>query len=234
MKLDGNTVSGRFISRPNRFLTLVEVDGEVLPSHLPDPGRLQELLLPGAELLLRPVPPGTQRKTRYTTVMVRRGRQWISLVSSLPNRFVGEALSQGILPMFRGYSVVKAEIAHGRHRFDFLLRDPAGQDFYLEVKSVTYVEQGIAQFPDAVSLRAARHLEALQKLVARGIGAGVLFVCQRPDAREFQPMWERDPNFSRALVAANSAGVRVWCITLHVSPTEITLFREIPVNLHHS
>ena len=82
------------MGRPNRFITLVEVEGKIVRSHLPDPGRLKELLIPGADLLLRPVPEGSQRKTKFSTVMVRHEGELISLVSALPNRFVKELLKQ--------------------------------------------------------------------------------------------------------------------------------------------
>jgi len=233
VKIEGPLITGRFVARPNRFVTLVDVEGEIVRSHLPDPGRLRELLVPGAELLLRPRPEGANRKTDYSTVMVRHEGQLVSLVSALPNRFVRESLIAGELPMFQGYALLRPEITVGRHRFDFLLRDPDQHPFYLEVKSVTFVEAGVAMFPDAVSERGSRHARALQELIeAGGAGAGVLFVCQRSDAREFRPMWDRDPKFGRAIAEAHGAGVRVWCITVKVDMNEMTFFREIPVNLN--
>lgn len=231
MQIEGPLIKGRFHSRPNRFLTVVEVDGKLVNSHLPDPGRLKELLLPGAELYLRPVPKDKFRKTRYTTVMVYHKGQFISLVSALPNQFVKESLEQRILPMLRNYKFLKQEVTVGKHRFDFLLETPQGNPFYLEVKSVTYVENGIAQFPDAVTERGARHAFALADLVEQGQEAGIMFVCQRKDGEVFRPMWERDPRFGNALIHAKSTGVYVWCITCFVSLKSITFFREIPVNL---
>ena len=71
MKIEGPLVSGKFVDRPNRFITMVAVDGQIVRSHLPDPGRLKELLIPGTELLLRPAPKGSERKTKFSTVMVR-------------------------------------------------------------------------------------------------------------------------------------------------------------------
>ena len=121
MKIEGPLIKGRFHSRPNRFLTVVEIDGELVQSHLPDPGRLKELLLPDAELYLRPVSDEIPRKTRFTTVMVRHNGQFISLVSTLPNRFVKESLIKNNLPMFRNYNLVRSEVAVGKNRFDFLL-----------------------------------------------------------------------------------------------------------------
>ncbi len=231
MKIEGPLVSGKFVDRPNRFIAMVAVDGQIVRSHLPDPGRLKELLIPGADLLVRPAPKGSERKTKYSTVMVRHEGQLISLVSALPNRFVLESLQEGILPMFKAFRFVRAEIAQGNHRFDFLLKDENENPFYLEVKSVTFVENGCAKFPDAVTARGARHAKALSDLVMNGKGAGILFVCQRPDADRFEPMWDRDPKFSQALYDAQKAGVLVWCIATNISETEMTYKTEIPVNL---
>jgi len=71
----------------------------------------------------------------------------------------------------------------------------------------------------------------LSDLVMNGKGAGILFVCQRPDADRFEPMWDRDPKFSQALYDAQKAGVLVWCIATNISETEMTYKTEIPVNL---
>lgn len=231
MKIEGPLVKAKFVERPNRFITMIEIDGIIHRSHLPDPGRLKELLFPGADLLVRPAPNDSERKTKFSTVMVNHNGQLISLVSALPNQFVKEALENKELFMFRDYSLVRPEVTIGRHRFDFLLKDPNGSDFYLEIKSVTFVEKGVAKFPDAVTERGARHAMTLKKLVEEGKGAGILFVCQRPDANSFQTMWYRDPKLGKAVLDANRAGVKVWCITLNISETDMTFNQEIPVNL---
>ena len=231
MNIKGPLIPAKFVERPNRFITIIDINGIKYRSHLPDPGRLKELLKPGANLLVRPAPENSERKTRYSTVMVNHDGQLISLVSSLPNQFVKEALVKKELPMFINHTLLRPEISVGSHRFDFLLQDIDGKNFYLEVKSVTFVENGVAQFPDAVTARGAKHALALKKLVESGEKAGILFVCQRPDAVSFRPMWERDPTLAKEVLKANRSGVKVWCITLNVSETEMTFHQEIPVNL---
>ncbi len=230
MKIDGPLIRATFIERPNRFVTHVKINGEIFKSHLPDPGRLRELLVPGVELLVRPTN-NVNRKTSYTTVMVRISGQLISLVSTLPNYFIKESLINKDLKMFHAYRLMKPEVKVKNHRFDFLLADRKNKPFYLEIKSVTYVKNGIAKFPDAVTKRGADHAKALMDLVSDGGRAGILFVCQRSDAVSFQPMWDRDPKFSEALFNAYSAGVKVWCITLNIFESEITFNKQIPVNL---
>lgn len=231
MKIKGPLIPAKFLERPNRFITIIDINGHQYRSHLPDPGRLKELLNPGADLLVRFVPENSKRKTRYTTVMVNHNGQLISLVSSLPNQFVKEAILKKELPMLKNHRLVRPEINVGNHRFDFLLQGSDKKNFYLEVKSVTFVENKVARFPDAITVRGRKHALALKRLVEIGEKAGILFVCQRPEPVLFRPMWERDPKLSRSVFEANLAGVKVWCITLNVSETEMTFYQEIPVNL---
>jgi sugar fermentation stimulation protein A len=231
MKIEGPLINAVFIERPNRFITIIEIGGEKHKSHLPDPGRLKELLIPGASLLVRPAPENKERSTAFTTIMVNLNGQWISLVSTLPNQFVKYSFQKNRIPIFQKYKLVRPEVTIRNHRFDFLLSNKSGKNFFLEVKSVTFAENGIAKFPDAVTTRGMNHAKTLTDLVKEGEFAGILFVCQRPDATLFEPMWDRDPMFSNVLFNAYKMGVKVWCITLNVSQTEISFNKEIPVNL---
>ena len=231
MKIDGPLINAVFIERPNRFITIIQIGGEKHKSHLPDPGRLKELLIPGASLLVRPAPGNKERSTAFTTIMVNLKGQWISLVSTLPNQFVKYSFQKNRIPIFQKYKLVRPEVTIRNHRFDFLLNNKSGKNFFLEVKSVTFVKDGIAKFPDAVTTRGMNHAKTLTDLVKEGEFAGILFVCQRPDATLFEPMWDRDPMFSNALFNAYKMGVKVWCITLNVSQTEISFNKEIPLNL---
>ena len=231
MEIQGPLIKGRFIERPNRFLTIVKIGNKSVESHLPDPGRLREILTPGRELYLRKVIESEHRKTEYSTILARYNGELVSLVSALPNQFVKECINSRILSFLKELELVKPEIVYGNHRFDFLLKDKFGAPFYLEVKSVTYVENGVAEFPDAVTIRGKRHVQSLHALVENGFQAGILFVVQRSDAHIFQPMWERDPKFGKALFNAFHGGVHVWCITTSISKTDMTFKKEIPVNL---
>ena len=231
MKFKEPLIKAKFVSRPNRFITVIEVNGEEHRSHLADPGRLKELLFPGVELLVRKIKNIQKRKTKYSTIMVRFKGQLISLVSTLPNQFVKDELIKQRLPFFQKFNLVRPEVAIGKHRFDFLLKDEEGEDFVLEVKSVTLVKNKIAMFPDAVTLRGKNHLQALKELVKKNQKTGVLFVCQRPDATSFQPMWQRDDKFCYALLEAHKFGVKIWCITLSISENGIKYNKEIPIYL---
>lgn len=229
MKITGPLIKGKFIDRPNRFITHIELEGKIVISHLPDPGRLLELLIPGAIVWLKPATKGSDRKTQYSTILVEKDGVLVSLDTTLPNKFLSIEFNN--IPLFNGWSQLKSEYKIGNHRLDFLLKDNHGREIYTEVKSVTFVENGIAQFPDAVTARGKRHVELLADLCKEGKKTMIVFICQRPDANIFQPMWERDPVFSKALVNAKQADVNIKCFTTNVFLKEITYCREIPVNL---
>ena len=231
MKFKEPLTKAKFVSRPNRFITIIDINGEKHRSHLADPGRLKELLFPGVELLVREIKNIEKRKTQFSTIMVRFKGQLISLVSTLPNQFVKDELIKQRLPFFQKFNLVRPEVTIGKHRFDFLLEDEAGENFIMEVKSVTLVKNEIAMFPDSVTLRGKNHVQALKELVKKNKKTGVLFVCQRPDATSFQPMWQRDDKFCYALHEAHKFGVKIWCITLSISENGIKYNKEIPIYL---
>lgn len=229
MRMPHPLTVGRFVRRDNRFRAVVEVDGRRVAAHVPTSGRLGELLTPGRELRLAPMP-GPHRKTGYDLKLVRYAGVWVSVDARLPNNLFAEAFRAGSLPGFEGYTDLHPEVNLDDSRIDFLLTGPAGR-CWVETKSVTLVEAGVARFPDAPTARGRRHLEALARAVGRGDRAAVVFVVQRPDARVFEPHVEADPRFARALCRAERAGVAVWAYGCRVSEDEIALANPIPTEL---
>ncbi len=238
MYFDYKLTRATFVERPNRFLTIVRLGEELVTSHLPDPGRLRELLIPGASVLLKRED-GPNRKTKYSTQAVYQGETLISLNTLLPNRFVEYLLQRKYLADFSDWSILKRE-AVARHsgkgkknssRFDFLLENSRGEKLWLEVKSVTFVENGIARFPDAVSERGARHLRHLSELSLAGEHCAVLFLVQRNDAILFTPYWERDPLLGEALVQAQAQGVKIHVLSAEVTPEKISYQGKLPFEL---
>ncbi|MDX1493817.1 MAG: DNA/RNA nuclease SfsA [Longimicrobiales bacterium] len=205
------------MERPNRFVVHAELgadgDGRQVVAHLPDPGRLKELLVPGARMGLRPEAPSPTRKTRWTAMLVEApevdGGGWVSVNTAMPNRLVRKALEMEAMEELAGWRLVRGEVPWGDSRLDFLLEDDGGSRLYVEAKSVTLVEDGVARFPDAVTARGARHLEELVDVVEKGHEAAVLFVLQRADARRIVAARSIDPVFSDTLARAEAAGVRV-------------------------
>ncbi len=224
-------VPARFVRRLNRFAALVEIDGSHERVHVRNSGRLHELLTPGRPVFLDPaVTPG--RQTRFTLVLVRLPSGYVSADAHLPNALVAEGLRCGAIPGFRGYRILRREPPVGRNRADFLLAR-GGRECLLEVKSVTLVEDRVALFPDAPTVRGRIHLEHLIAARRRGLGAAILFVIQRADATAFAPNWEADSEFGETLRRASRANVRILAMTCHVDPTAIRLMRPVPIRLAH-
>lgn len=229
----------RFVRRPNRFLVRCRLQGPggIVDAHLPDPGRLSELLVPGRRLWLRPEGPeagARGRKTAYTAVLVEApdGEGLVSLDTTVPNRLVRRALEAGALEELEGWTLERCEIPMGGSRIDFLLRDDEGRRLALEVKSVTLVEEGVGRFPDAVTARGARHVRELTAVARReGWEAAVLFLLQRPDAGRVVAARDIDPVFADALAEAGDAGVRVLARRCRVHLDRVELGRSIPAGV---
>ena len=200
----GEIVKASFISRPNRFLVHCHGrDGKKIRAFLPNPGRLWELLLPGATLYLRRdgVREGklSKRKTQHTALAVEREGRPIFLHTHETNTVARYLLENSLIPPLQGASIVQAEVAVGRSRFDFLLIHE-GEELYLEVKSCTLFGNGVAMFPDAVTARGKRHILKLAEMSRKGIRASVLFIVHHPEVEWFMPDYHTDFDFSTAML----------------------------------
>ena len=229
MKINYSFLEARFIDRPNRFLTRVEYNGTIVESHLPDPGRLKELLKPGVRILLKRES-GKNRKTKFSTQAVYNDNILISLNTLLPNQFTAYLLIHRKIDFLKEWKIYKQEVKYGKHRFDFQLKRGV-ESMYLEVKSVTLVEKEIAKFPDAITERGKRHVEHLGEMAELGLHTMVLFVVQRDDATSFQPQWERDPKFGSTLFAAWEKGLDVRVIHMKMTLNKIHYLGELPFKL---
>jgi sugar fermentation stimulation protein A len=152
----------------------------------------------------------------------------VSLVPTLANRLFEHAIARGTVPGLRGAQVIRREVAHGRSRFDFLLRH-RGRPVLVEVKSVGLVERGRALFPDAPTARGARHLRELAAHARRGGAALLAFVVQRPDAVSVHPHRHLDPAFAEALVEARRAGVRLLGLACRLDTRRARIVGRLPV-----
>lgn len=230
----GPLVKARFVERPNRFVVQCKLEHseEMVTAHLADPGRLKELLVPGALLYLRRAQSKT-RKTKWSVILVQaQGSVLVSLQSTLVNHLAAAALQEKAVAALAQWDLVRAEFAHGNSRFDFLLASAKGEKLLLEVKSCTLVNEGMAMFPDAVTARGARHLKELAQHQFGGIYRGaVMFVVQRSDAQAFRPAAHIDPHFAEALSIASRSGVQVLAYNCRVDETGITWGQKLPVHL---
>lgn len=229
MRLGRRMVDAVFLERPNRYLAHVRVDGEVVPAHVPDPGRLPGLMIAGRAVRLVHNP-GPKRKTEYTVVLVRHGTLWVSIFPVFANALVSDALSRRALSCFSGYRDFASEVRAGESRFDFRLDAPEGW-LYVEVKSVSFVERGRGRFPDAPTKRGVKHLRELIDLRRQGHRAAVLFVSQRSDTRSISPNDPIDPEFGEWLRNARREGVELYGYNCRVSRSSVSLHKEVDVVL---
>jgi sugar fermentation stimulation protein A len=222
-------VDGIFLERPNRYLARVQVDGEEVLAHVPDPGRLPGLML--AERKVRLVhQPSPKRKTDYTLVLVRHGSIWVSAFPVFANTLVQDALMARALPFLQDYSDFASEVRMGNSRFDFRLGFPESPA-YVEVKSVSLVENGQGRFPDAPTERGVKHVRELMQLCLKGYRTAVVFVSQRSDTRSITTNDDIDPVFGEELRKAKAGGVELYGMNCKVTPTTISLNEEVEVVL---
>lgn len=231
MRFSSPLIPGRFLRREKRFLAEVELaGGERVWSHVPNTGALRGCALPGQEVLLtQDGRPG--RKTQYTWRFVKGPEGWICIDTLAPNRLVADALAGPGLPGIPQPLQVKPEVTLPQgSRLDFAL-DLGGKTAFLEVKSVTWVEDGVALFPDGVTARGRRHLQDLADLVRQGHLAWQVFVVQREDARGLRAAAQLDPDYARELARAVQHGVKILVIQEKVAPPEIILASTLPYDL---
>ncbi|MGQ4892823.1 MAG: DNA/RNA nuclease SfsA [Candidatus Njordarchaeia archaeon] len=226
MRILGELVQGVLVGRLNRFVVEVKFGHDRIHAHLRDPGRLKELLVPGAEILLRkkarPV------KLMYEVLAVKHGDLWVFVNSGFHSDLAEEIIERGLISGLRGCSVVKREVRVGDSRIDFLL-DCNDVDLYMEVKGCTLVVNNYALFPDAPTLRGRKHILELIDIVKRGGRAAVLFLVMRPDASYLVPNVKTDPKFSEALIIAKNVGVKLYAYTFQFDGKTISPIREIDV-----
>ncbi len=215
------------IVRRNRFAVDVRRGRRRLRLHLPNPGRMEELLVPGARGLAV-LAPTRGRRTAGTLLLVRHRGRWVGMDARLPNRLFEEALRQGALAPFRGYLRWRREVALRGSRIDFVLEGPAGRCL-VETKSCNRVDHGVALFPDAPTARGAAHLRLLARAASGGRRAAVVWFVQRDDARTLRPFAEVDPQFAQAVAQAARAGVELYAYRCRVTPQAVTVGRAIPV-----
>ncbi len=229
MRFGENIVDGIFLERPNRYLARVEVAGQEVLAHVPDPGRLPGLMVAGRKVRLVHQP-GPKRKTDYTLVLVRHGSIWVSVFPVFANALVQDALMSRTLPFLQGYSDFASEVKVHNSRFDFRLGF-ARNSAYVEVKSVSLVEKGQGRFPDAPTSRGVKHVKELMEFCSKGYRAAVVFISQRSDTLSITCNDDIDPVFGEWLRKAGEAGVEIYGMNCKVTPNTISLNEAVAVDL---
>ncbi|MEW6645143.1 MAG: DNA/RNA nuclease SfsA [Pseudomonadota bacterium] len=237
MRFASELVPATLLRRYKRFLADVEfADGTTTTVHVANPGAMTGLQPAGARVWLSKSPSKT-RKLPFSWELVEAdfgaGAELVGVNTAHPNTIVGEALAAGAITELAGYASVRREVKYGQNsRVDFLLEDPQRPPCYVEVKNVHLMRRvGLAEFPDSVTARGAKHLDELAALTAAGIRAVMLYVIQMGSATAFTLARDIDPAYGRAFDRARTAGVEALAYTCTLSPEEIVLARPVPLQI---
>lgn len=222
MKYEAMT-EGRFVRRRNRFIAEVMINGMTEAVHVRNTGRLRELFITDARVLLEPAS-NPERKTRYSLVCVEKNGQWVNVDSTAPNQIVEEMVRAGRL--FSDITYMKREKTFGKSRFDLYV-EHGGQKHYIEVKGVTLEVDGAARFPDAPTERGVKHIHELMEARRQGYLASIIFIIQMKGIKAFEPNRATHPAFAEALLEAAGAGVEILAFDCMV--TENSLEGDLPV-----
>lgn len=221
-----------FLSRPNRFIALVDSGEGLLRAHVKNTGRCAELLIPGCRAYLE-YSDNPARSTLCDLVAVEKQRPGhkpllVNLDSAAPNAAAGEWLAAGGAGPFEQ---LRPEYRLHGSRFDFYGLRPGGRPVLVEVKGCTLEEDGFARFPDAPTLRGEKHVRELTVLQGQGYECFVLFVLQMSPMRRFAPNWATHPAFGKALCEARAAGVQLLAYDCEVTPDSMCLRGAVPIEL---
>ena len=222
-----NMIPGTFLSRPNRFIAKVLIDGVEETVHVKNTGRCRELLPAGAQVWCQKSD-NPNRKTKFDLITVKKGSRLINMDSQAPNKVFAEwAAAGGFLP---GLTKIRPEFTYGASRFDFRL-ETEDKVRFVEVKGVTLEEKGEARFPDAPTERGIKHLKELQRAVEEGYEAAVCFIIQMKGVTHFTPNDRTHPAFGAALRQAAENGVGIYAYDCLVTPESLVIDKPIKVVL---
>lgn len=213
-------MKGRLRTRYKRFFADIELDtGEIITAHVPNPGKMLGLLAPGTPALLTHLD-DPKKTLQYRLEALLERDVWVGVNTQWPNRVVMKAAADGLIPTLRGYTVLTPEVKYGvNSRIDLLASGhPSRPNAYVEVKNVHFSRgEGLAEFPDCVTTRGAKHLYELIDVVRHGLRAVVVFCVQRHDVERFDIARDCDPGFGRAYDEARAAGVEFVALSFEFS-----------------
>ncbi len=231
MSFPSELTYGTLIKRYKRFLADVKFDsGEELTVHCPNPGAMMGITTPGSRVALSKAA-NPARKLAYSWEMVEINGIWIGTNTNNPNLIVAKALAQGTIPELAGYKNIKAEVKYGQNsRIDFFLTDGPTEMCLVEVKNVHLIRNDyMAEFPDCVTARGAKHQLELAEQVKNGVRSVVLYVVQREDALTFRVADDLDKAYGEASQQATKAGVETLAYSCNMEASGITLKQSLEI-----
>ena len=233
MKFPTPLVRGTLIKRYKRFMADVLLDnGETVTAHCANPGSMMGLAEPGTVVWLSESD-NPKRKLKYSWEILELGdgeaKTTIGINTSHPNALVSTAIESGQIAELTGYDRLRREVKYGKNsRIDILLESDGLPPCYVEVKNVHLLRRvGLAEFPDSVTARGAKHLDELSDMVADGARAVMFYLVQRDDAVAFALARDIDSHYAERFEAAKNAGVEALCYSCKLSPQEIVVDRAL-------
>ncbi len=234
MKYD-KIVPARFLSRPNRFVAIVDLNGKEVSVHVKNTGRCRALLVPNAVVYLEDFSYRQgKRKLIYDLIAVQKGDLLINMDSQAPNKVVKEALENGSiqLPGMSELTVIRPEKVYDDSRFDFYIEDKNGENGFLEVKGVTLENDSIASFPDAPTERGVKHIKELVNAIENGYHGYMLFVIQMSGMKLFTPNDVTHKAFGDSLRYASERGLHILAYECAVMPDSLEIAGAVPIELN--
>lgn len=222
-----NIIKARFISRPNRFIAEVEIDGNIEIAHVKNTGRCKELLTEGTTVYVQKSD-NPARKTKYDLITVVKNGMLINMDSQAPNKVFGEWVSQGNFAA--DVDLIKPECKYGNSRFDFYI-EAGGRKIFAEIKGVTLEEAGIVMFPDAPTERGVKHIKELCECIKNGYEGYIFFIIQMEQCKYFTPNKATHPEFTEALKKASECGVNIKAMNCNVTEDELKILKEVEIKL---
>ncbi|HCH57646.1 MAG TPA: DNA/RNA nuclease SfsA [Rhodospirillaceae bacterium] len=220
---------GTLVKRYKRFMADVVLEsGDTVTAHCANTGAMLGVQNPGSEVWLSPAR-NPDRKLKFTWEMIRIGESLVGINTAHPNKIVAEAIEAGKIPELSGYGDLRREVKYGTNsRIDILLSEDGKPDCYVEIKNVHLMrDTGVAEFPDSMSTRAAKHQGELANMVEQGARSVTVYLCQREDCDSFRLAADIDPDYARAVKDAKQRGVEAICYACALTPEAISISHRL-------
>ena len=222
-----NIAEAKFISRPNRFIAYIDINGNKEICHVKNTGRCKELLVPDAKIFVQKAD-NEARKTKYDLITVCKGDRLVNIDSQAPNKVFMEWVQKSSL--FKNIARIQPEYNYKDSRFDFYI-EADNKKALIEVKGVTLEENGVVMFPDAPTERGVRHINHLCKCVREGYDAYVVFVIQMSNVKYFTPNVKTHKAFGDALKTAAKSKVNIIAFDCDITENSIVARDFVEVRL---
>ncbi len=233
MKFNPPLLPGRLIKRYKRFLADITLDGgEPITAHCPNSGSLKHNKDEGLEVWVQKSS-NPNRKLAYTWELARtEADHWVMIHAARANALTLEAIEAGVVSELAGSDRIETEVKYGhqKSRIDLLLHF-GDRRCFVEVKSVTLLEDGVLMFPDAVTTRGQKHLEELIAMRNEGHRAVIFFAALHTGSDSFAPATHIDPRYADLLRQAADAGVEILAYRAEISPEGATLKHPMTITL---